>query len=80
MEKGGLLDHESFINGRTIFTFNFTHEDSSEAIPIELNANMRISITLGAPLSDPHVLLLIGETMGILSIDGSRNIQCDFRG
>lgn len=80
VEKGGLLDHESFINGRTIFTFNFTHEDSSEAIPIELNANMRISITLGTPLGDPHVLLLIGETMGILSVDESRNIQCDFRG
>ena len=80
VDNGGLLYYNAFKNGRAIFTFNFVNEDLREAIPVELNANMRISITFKENLANPHIVMLIAETMAILSVDHERNVHCDIRG
>lgn len=79
IQKGGLITYNGFKNGRAIFNFNFVNEDLKDAVPVELSANMRITITFKERLDNPHVVLLLAETVGILSIDKDRNIHCDVR-
>ena len=79
LQEENLICYKSFFKGRCVYTFNFLTEEASDTIPVEMSAHLRISIDFNTPPSQPHILLLIGDSMGILSIDAHRHIQCDIR-
>ena len=79
IQDDNMLTHRSFLGGRCLYTFNFTNEDMKDSVPVEMSANMRITIDFETPPPRPHILLLAGESVGILNIDSYRNIQCDVR-
>ena len=80
MEQENIITFESFKEGRTIFNFNFINEDMKEALPVDRSASMRIALRFDAPLTSPHMVILFGDTTGILTIDSDRIIHCDVRG
>ena len=80
LERENMISYDSFTSGRTVFSFSFVSEDMKEALPVEMSASMRISIRFSNPLSTPHVVMLFGDTTGILSIDSDRIVHCDVRG
>ena len=80
LDSKHMLTYDSFKNGRTLLCFNFVYEDMKDAIPVELSANMRISITFGQVVTQPYIVLLIGETVGLLTVDRNRIVHCDVRG
>ena len=74
-----MITYHSFHKGRGIYTFNFLTEEAKDTIPVEMSANLRISVDFNTPPSTPHILLMLGDSMGILSVDSYRHIQCDIR-
>ena len=74
-----MITYPAFYKGRCIYTFNFLTEEGEGTIPVEMSANLRISIDFTTPPSQPHILLLIGDSVGLLSIDANRHNQCDIR-
>ena len=79
LQEDNMITYPSFYKGRCIYTFNFLTEEAKDTIPVEMSAHLRISVDFNTPPSTPHILLLIGDSMGILSIDAHRHIQCDIR-
>ena len=51
-----------------------------DTLPIETNASLRINLKLSQNLLRPHVIILLAETTGLLSIDNQRMVTCDVRG
>ncbi|XP_068227639.1 uncharacterized protein [Palaemon carinicauda] len=80
IDDENIISLDSFTEGRTIFNFNFVHEDMEEALPVERSASMRIILKLTTAVTTPHLIMLFGDTTGILSIDADRIIHCDVRG
>ena len=80
LQDDHMITRDAFFNGRCVYNFNFVPEDiKSGNIPIETSANMRISIDFNTPPTVPHILLLIGDSIGIMNIDKDRHIQCEYR-
>lgn len=75
-----LITYNSFKNGRAIYCFSFVTEEVEDSMPVEISASLRISIKLGTVAPHPCMILLFGDTKGILTIDSDRVIQCDVRG
>ena len=80
MESNNMITKDSFAEGRAIFSFNFVNEVTEDTLPIERSANLRLSLTLDNNLSTPHVVILLADTKGIISIDNQRVVTCDVRG
>lgn len=80
VEHDNIISLESFREGRSLFNFNFITEEMKDALPVEMSAMMRITLDFGTPLTAPHIVMLFGDTTGILSIDNDRMIHCDVRG
>ena len=80
MESNNMITKDSFAEGRAIFSFNFVNEVTEDPLPIERSANLRLSLTLDNNLSTPHVVILLADTKGIISIDNQRVVTCDVRG
>ena len=79
IQDDNMITYHSFHKGRGIYTFNFLTEEAKDTIPVEMSANLRISVDFNTPPSTPHILLMLGDSMGILSVDSYRHIQCDIR-
>ena len=75
-----MITHDSFKSGRSVFMFNFINEPIEEALPIETSASLRINLKLKENLTSPHVIILLAETTGLLTIDSHRTVTCDVRG
>ena len=80
IESDNMITHDSFAEGRAVFCFNFVNEVTEDSLLIERSANLRISPTLNDSLLIPHVVILLADTKGIISIDNQRVVTCDVRG
>ena len=80
IETDNMITMESFPEGRGVFCFNFINEITEDSLPIERTANLRLNLTLNSNLNSPHVVILLADTKGIISIDSQRIITCDVRG
>ena len=80
IETDNMITHESFGEGRAVFCFNFVNEVTEDSLPVERSANLRLSLTLDDDLAEPHVVILLADTKGIISIDNQRTVTCDVRG
>ena len=80
IESNNMITADSFSKGRGIFCSNFVNEVTEDSLPIERSANLRLSLTLDNNLTSPHVVILLADTKGIISIDNQRSVTCDARG
>lgn len=80
IDKDNMLSFSAYKSGRSLFSFNFINEPVEETLPIEVSANLRLSLRFAASLTSPHVIILVAETTGLLSVDNQRNVTCDVRG
>ena len=80
IESNNMITADSFSEGRGVFCFNFVNEVTEDSLPIERSANLRLSLTLDNDLTTPHVVILLADTKGIISIDNQRVVTCDVRG
>ena len=80
IESDNMITHDSFAEGRAVFCFNFINEVTGDSLPVERSTNLRISLTLNDSLLAPHVVILLADTNGIISIDNQRVVTCDVRG
>ena len=74
-----LLTFEGFKNGGTLFVFDFSNEQLDDIIPLEKSGNLRISLTFSSGVAHNRLILLFGESMGILNIYEDRTVMCDVR-
>ena len=75
-----MISHQSFKDGRTVFSFNFVHKSVEETLPVESSASLRLTLKFAQNLTAPHTIILLAETTGLLSIDANRIVTCDVRG
>ena len=75
-----MITFDAYKAGRSIFAFNFIHEPAGETLPIETTASLRLNLKLSQNLASPHVIILLAETTGLLTIDNQRMVTCDVRG
>ena len=75
-----MITHKSFGEGRGVLCFNFVNEVTEDSLPVERSANLRLSLTLDEHLAKPHVVILLADTIGIISIDNQCTVTCDVRG
>ena len=75
-----MITHEAFKAGRSVFSFNFINETVEETLPVESSASLRLTLKFGQNLAAPHIVILIAETTGLLTIDNNRIVTCDVRG
>ena len=80
IDVDNMVSYNSFLKGRSIFSFNFLNEEVEDTLPVEQSANLRISLSFRNPLPSPYVVILLADTIGIISIDGQRIVTCDVRG
>ena len=80
IESDNMITKVSFAEGRAIFSFNFVNEITEDSLPIARSANLRLSLSLDNNLTAPHVVILLADTKGIISIDNQRVVTCDVRG
>ena len=80
IESNNMITNDSFAEGRAVFSFNFVNEVTEDSLPIERSANLRLSLTLDSNLTSPHVVILLADTKGIVSIDNQHVVTCDVRG
>ena len=80
IESNNMITADSFPKGRSVFCFNFVNEVAEDSLPIERSANLRLSLTLDNNLTSLHVVILLADTKGIISIDNQRIVTCDVRG
>ena len=80
IESNNMITKDSFAEGGAIFSFSFVTEVTEGSLPIERSANLRLSLSLDNNLTAPHVVILLADTKGIISIDNHRIITCDVRG
>ena len=80
LDYDSLLHYDSFNSGRMIVALNFISELKEDALELEKSGNLRIQMTFATPRNENRIILLLGETQGIMSIDGERNINVFVRG
>ena len=67
----------NFVDGHSIFVMNTESDQSDDKIALERNGNMRIKIDLSESLTKNFVIILIGQTMGTISITPNRRVHSD---
>ena len=80
IESNNMIKADSFSKARSVFCFNFVNDVTEDSLPIERSANLRLSLTLDNNLTSPHVVILMADTKGIISIDNQHIVTCDVRG
>ena len=80
IDGGNMITHKSYVKGRAVFCFNFVNEIIEDILPVERSAYLGLSLTLKNNLTEPHVVILLADTKGIISIDNQRVVTCDVRG
>ena len=79
LENDTLLDFNGFKQGRTIFVYSLLPEDLQGTVPLEQSGNLRVSIQLSQGLDKNIVILMFGDTKGVISVNADRNVVCDSR-
>ena len=80
LEQHHLVSYDAFTKGRMIIALDLMAEDVKEAIDPEFSGNLRINISFSKAADSNRILLLFGDTQGIIRINGSRQIYSDVRG
>ena len=80
IESDNMITNYSFVEGRAVFSFNLVSEVTEDSLPIERLANLRLSLTLDSNLTSPHVVIMLADTKGIVSIDNQCVVPFDVRG
>ena len=80
IESNNMITADSFSKGRGVFCFNFVNEVTEGSLPTERSANLRLVLTLDNNLTSPHVVILLADTKGIISIDNQLIVTCDVKG
>ena len=79
LDNNHLLDYEGFKKGSTVMVYSLTPDDVQGTLPLEQSGNLRVSIELKVGLDHNLVILLFGDTKGVLSINSERNVLCETR-
>ena len=79
-EFDSLIHFDAFNEGRTVIALNFKSEFAEDTMEIDKSGNLRLEMTFDTPKNENRVILLLGESQGVLSIDGDRNVECHVRG
>lgn len=74
-----LVNYDAFTRGRMIAVLDLRAETVKDAIDPEYSGNLRIHMTFKKAGSSNKVLLLFGDTQGILRINENRQIYSDIR-
>lgn len=74
-----LMHYDAFAKGRMVMAFNFRSENTPDTLEVEKTGNLRISLSFNGPVNTNRVIILFGETQGVMTVDGQRNIYCDVR-
>ena len=80
MEFDSLIHFDAFNEGRTVIALNFKSEFAEDTMDIDKSGNLRLEMTFETPKNENRVILLLGESQGVLSIDSDRNVSCFVRG
>ena len=80
IDKDNLITYDTYKGGRCLFNFNFINEPVEETLPVEKSASLRLNLKFSRNISSPHVIILLADTTGLLSIDEQRIVTCDVRG
>ena len=73
------LTHELFKDGRTIAVFNLLPEKLKDSIALDKEGNLRLVLELGTAPTENLVLILLGDSQGVLRVDGNRDVAVDIR-
>ena len=79
LEKDHLLSYEDFAKGRTVAVFSFVPEQLHDTVPVQKEANLRVEVNLRSPDSNNNVILLFGETHGMIRVNYDRSVLVDVR-
>lgn len=77
--QDNLLYYDAFTKGRMIIVLDLKSEDIKEAIDPEFTGNLRINMTFSQTSNSNRMLLLFGDTQGILRVNHDRQIYSDVR-
>ena len=73
-----LLTYSNFQKGRTIFALDFRSSDNSDSLHVEKQGPLRVSISTSTPLTENHILFMVGLTTGVIEIDSHKNVYKSF--
>ena len=62
-----------------ICTFDLRAENLNDNLPVEKNGGLRLSLNLSKGENQNRLLILFGETVGIITVNSERRLQCDVR-
>ena len=79
IEQHHIISYDAFTKGRMIIALDLMAEDVKAAIDPEFTGNLRINMSFSRATASNQVLLLFGDTQGIIRINGSRQIYSDVR-
>ena len=79
LHRDHLITYESFNKGLCVCVFDFKAENLEETLPVESYGNLRINLTLSEATTENRLVLLIGETLGIINVNSDRRIHCETR-
>ena len=77
--KEHLIGKDIFGKGAMICTFDLRAENLNDNLPVEMNGGLRLSLNLSKGENENHLLILFGETVGIITANSERRLQCDVR-
>lgn len=75
-----LLGYNNFANGQSLMVFNFKSETTDDTMEVEKTGNLRINLTFNVAVDENRVIMLFGETQGVISINHDRIVHCNVRG
>lgn len=74
-----LVNYDAFTRGRMITVLDLRAEPVKDSINAEYSGNLRIHMSFKKAATSNRVLLLFGDTQGILRINSDRQIYSDIR-
>ena len=80
LDNNNLITYDTYNKGRAVFCFNFVNENVQDTLPVEISASLRLNLKFEQSVNTPHVIILLADTTGLLTIDNQRLITCDVRG
>ena len=80
LDNNNMITYDTYNKGRSVFCFNFVNENVQDTLPVEMSASLRLNLKFSQNVNSPHVIILLADTTGLLTIDNQRLITCDVRG
>ena len=78
-EKDHMISKFGFKSGSCVMMFDLRKSTDMNTVPLEINGSMRLNLTLERGATQNRVVLLFGETRGVLTINPDRRVTTDFR-